>query len=107
MAYTIPSTSPATSITAGDPLMIEDTPAVAFDDGVSGEEIEVATAEVYDVAKVTGAISQGEKVYFDSNNNKVTTSTSGGSPAVTFKEYGTAWADALSGDATVPVKLKQ
>jgi predicted RecA/RadA family phage recombinase len=60
---------------------------------------------VYEVAKATGAISQGAAVYFDEDNARVTTSTAGGSPWGDFVLVGYAYEAELSGATTVKVKL--
>jgi len=62
---------------------------------------------VYSLEKVTGAITQGAIVYYDTDEDKVTTTTEGGSPWAAFVRVGVAVSAALSGDATVEVKLNK
>jgi predicted RecA/RadA family phage recombinase len=54
---------------------------------------------VYELAKATGAITAGAKVYWDNSAKNVTTTASGNSL------IGAATVAALSGDATVIVRL--
>lgn len=72
---------------------------VAVDNVASGARGVFWTEGVFSLAKATGAISEGAKVWWD-NTNRVITTTATGNQAV-----GVAVAAAASGDATVRVKI--
>jgi predicted RecA/RadA family phage recombinase len=85
--------------TSGDVVVSGDFVGVAQLSGANGETIPVAISGVFELAKATGAITQGAKVYWDSAAKKVTTTAS----ANTL--MGQAWKAAASGDATAQVRL--
>jgi predicted RecA/RadA family phage recombinase len=99
--YTVPSGG----VTSGDLVLLGALVGVAVNTGVEDDLIAVNVCGVYEVAKAAGAISQGAAVYFDEDNAEVTTATSGGSPWASLVLAGYAYEAALSGDATVKVKL--
>lgn len=72
---------------------------VAVDDVASAVEGEFALEGVFDIAKATGAVTQGQKMYWD-NAAKVVTTT-----ATSNAQVGHATQAAGSGDATARVRL--
>jgi predicted RecA/RadA family phage recombinase len=68
----------------------------------------MAIEGVYAIPKKAEALTQGTKVYWDAAGNPVVGSAGSGAATATVSSYtyaGVAVADALSGDATVQVKL--
>jgi len=94
-----------TAISSGDIVELTDLVGVAVTDGAVGEEIAVQVCGVFELAKATGAVTIGQKLYFDADNDEVTTDSEGGSPWGDFTLVGYAAAAADSGDATVNCKL--
>lgn len=72
---------------------------VAVNDVANGVVGQFLTEGIFDITKTTGAISVGDAVYWD-NTNKYCTTTAAGNC-----EIGVSTVAALSGDATVRVKL--
>lgn len=87
------------TITSGDVVVAGSLVGVAQISGVSGDVIPVKLCGVYELAKATGALTQGAQVYWDNSAKKVTTTASGN----TLMGY--AWRAAASGDATAQVRL--
>ena len=86
-------------VASGDVVVAGSLVGVATTSAKNGEECEVSLTGVYELAKATGAISQGAKVYFVSADKNFTTTASGNTLA------GYAFKAAASGDTTVLVKL--
>lgn len=110
------------AIQRGDVLNVLSTPSGGYTSGkayVVGEFVGVAeitsvqTAPgvlclkgVYELPKITGAITQGQIVYWDPAGSAVDGSTGAiTTTAGSLKRAGTAWLAQASGDATVQVKL--
>jgi predicted RecA/RadA family phage recombinase len=94
--YLIPESA---TITSGQLVAIGDVVGVAVSSGVEGETIAVSLSGVYLVGKVTGVLTQGQKVYFNASQGKVTGTAS------TNKFVGWAYEAAANGAPTVGVKL--
>lgn len=84
-------------VSSGDLLAIGELCGVAVTDGAVGDTIAVSLMGVYDLPKVTGALTLGQAVYFDGGS---VTATASGNEFV-----GYAVLAAQSGDATVNVLL--
>lgn len=87
------------TVASGDVVVAGALVGVAQSSGVSGDTIAVSLCGVYEVAKATGAISQGAQVYWDAVAKKATTT----SASNTLMGY--AWKSYVSGDATMYVRL--
>lgn len=74
LEYTIPS---ATTIASGDVIIVGALPGIALNGGTAGDVISVNITGVYELAKATGAVAIGAKVYWDSTNSNVTTTATG------------------------------
>lgn len=99
-------TAPVGGVTSGDVVVMEDNLiGVAVSTGVEDDVVAVNIEGVYELAKATGAITIGAKVYWDADNENVTTTTAGGSPWADFPLVGRATESVLSGATTVNVKL--
>lgn len=103
--HTIDYTAPSGGVTSGDIVIKGSIAGVALGTAAEGVVVSLGIEGVYALAKVTGAVTQGDIVYYDSDNAAVTTASEGGSPWGDFSRVGIAVASALSGDATVDVKL--
>ncbi|MBL0318152.1 MAG: DUF2190 family protein [Alphaproteobacteria bacterium] len=86
-------------ILSGDFVLIGTIGGIAKTAIANGKVGAVHITGIFNVAKATGAITQGAKLYWD-NTNKVLTTTASGNTIV-----GVAAAAALSGDATVAILL--
>lgn len=86
-------------ILSGDFVLIGTIGGIAKTAIANGKVGAVHVTGIFNVAKATGAITQGAKLYWD-NTNKVLTTTASGNTIV-----GVAAAAALSGDATVAILL--
>lgn len=86
-------------VASGDFLVIGAIGAVAKTDIADGKTGAVHTCGIFSVAKASGAITQGAKLYWNSTNSNLTTTASGNTLV------GVAAAAAASGDATVPLLL--
>lgn len=86
-------------VSSGDFLVIGSIGAVAKTDIADGKTGAVHVTGVFSVAKASGAITQGAKLYWNSTNSNLTTTASGNTLV------GVAAAAAASGDATVPLLL--
>lgn len=87
------------AVTSGAGVLVGSIFGIAQETTAIGLDVVVLTEGVFDIAKATGAITQGAKVYWD-NAAKNITLTSAGNTLV-----GAATVAALSGDATVRVRL--
>jgi len=88
------------AITSGAIVVVGDMVGVAQNTVASGEKVAVSLEGVYELPKVSGAITLGAKLYHSSGS--VTTNDNSGANVF----VGWAWTAAASGDATVQVKLK-
>lgn len=100
--YLIPS---GEVIESGDPVLVNDVMGVALVSGVEGEIISVQLEGVFSLPKKTHAsnqaLAQGDAVFFDHTDGKVTNTSNGGlNPQV-----GVAYNDALSTSASANVRL--
>lgn len=86
-------------VASGGGFLVGSIFAVASIAAVNGAEVVGRTVGVFDLAKATGAVTQGAKLYWD-NTNKVLTTTASGNTQI-----GTAVRAAASGDATARVRL--
>lgn len=86
-------------IVSGDFVLIGTIGGIAKTAIANGKVGAVHVTGIFNVAKATGAITQGAKLYWD-NTNKVLTTTASGNTIV-----GVAAAAAASGDATVAILL--
>lgn len=91
VSYTIPA---LTTITAGQLIFVGSLVGIAVTGGTAGEVIAVNLHGVYELAKATGAITQGQKVYYDESESKITTTADGN------LFVGNAYVAAGSSDAT-------
>jgi predicted RecA/RadA family phage recombinase len=93
------------AISSGDIVALTDIVGVAITDGAIGDTIAVQVEGVFTLAKATGAVTIGQKLYYDADNDNLTTESEGGSPWGAFVLAGKAAAPAESGDTTVNCKL--
>lgn len=96
MPYVVPA---ATTITSGQLVTIGELVGIALGSGVTGDTVQICLEGVFSVAKASGAVTQGAKLYHDPATGNVTTT------AGSLKLAGYAFAPAASGDATVLVNL--
>lgn len=89
----------AANVASGNFVVSGELAGIAQTDGLSGATIAVLMEGVVTYAKATGAVTQGQKLYYVAANNNLSTTASGN----TFVGY--AVAAALSGDAEVTVVL--
>ena len=73
---------------------------VAAINGATGETIDVALRGVFELPKATGALTQGQAVYWDAAAGRITATSSGNTAA------GAAATAAASAAATARVRLK-
>lgn len=88
-----------TAIKSGDVRVIGDVAGVAVTDGAVDETVVLNVTGVYELAKGTGAITQGQKVYAAADGSGIVAT------AENNKAVGCAWEAADAGDTTVLVKL--
>lgn len=88
-------------IKSGDFVLIGAIGGVAKTDIANGKSGAVHIKGVFSVAKASGAVTQGAKLYWNSTNSNLTTTASGN----TF--VGVAAEAAASGDASVKVLLNE
>lgn len=88
-------------IKSGDFVLIGALGGIAKTDIANGKSGAVHVKGVFSVAKASGAVTQGAKLYWNSTNSNLTTTASGN----TF--VGVAAEAAASGDATVKVLLNE
>jgi predicted RecA/RadA family phage recombinase len=100
--------TPGSAVTGGDVIVNGDTIGIAKRDIAASSLGSVATEGVFDVVKVTGAISDRADVYWDADGDPVS-GTAGSGAASTDPSVGNylgkAVAAALSGDERVRVEL--
>ncbi len=87
------------TVKSGDLVFAGQKAAVAVTDAVSGAKFAAMTDGVFTIPKATGAISQGDLLYWDSSAKKLT-KTAGANSFVGF-----AYKDALSADEIVQVLI--
>ena len=97
---TITMTSPSGGLLSGDPVVIGNVFGIAAADAAQGDEVEIVTTGVFELAKSAGAISEGAVVWFDASGGTIENTTLGGLFAV-----GVAVKAALDADATCFVRL--
>lgn len=88
-----------TAIKSGDVRVIGDVAGVAVTDGAVDETVVLNVTGVYELAKGTGAITQGQKVYAAADGSGIVAT------AEDNKAVGCAWEAADADDTTVLVKL--
>lgn len=88
-----------TAIKSGDVRVIGDVAGVAVTDGAVDETVVLNVTGVYELAKGTGVITQGQKVYAAADGSGIVAT------AEDNKAVGCAWEAADAGDTTVLVKL--
>lgn len=102
--------TPAGAVTAGDVIFVNDTCGIAPRD-IAANALGCLDIEgVYLVPKVTGAISKGDRIYWNATGSPAAGDNNGtGAAAATAlgKYMGIAYAAALSGDYYVAVGLNQ
>ena len=86
-------------VASGDFVLMGSIGGVAKTDIADGKTGAVHVSGVFSVAKATGAVAQGAKLYWNSTNSNLTTTASGNTIV------GVAAAAALSADATVKILL--
>lgn len=92
--------TPAAAVTAGDVVDLGGDLVGVSDRDIAASALGAVTVEgVYDFAKGSTAFSRGDWAYWDDANNQAT-------PTFTGKRLGKVVAAAVSGDATVRVKLE-
>jgi predicted RecA/RadA family phage recombinase len=96
---TVTLPAPAGGVTSGDGVLVGSIFGIASTTALAGEMVAITVTDVWTLPKATGAITVGAKLYWDATNKVVTTTASGNSL------IGAATSAALSGDATVPVRL--
>lgn len=90
-------------IKGGDVRMIGDVAAIAVTDGEVGDTIAMYVSGVYELPKVSGVITQGQKVYV--NVTEGVTAIAG--TATGNKFAGWAWETSTAAAITVLVKLHE
>lgn len=91
-----------TAIKSGDVRVIGDVAGVAVTDGAVDETVVLNVTGVYELAKGTGAITQGQKVYAAADGSGIVATAEDNKDN---KAVGCAWEAADAGDTTVLVKL--
>ncbi len=86
-------------VASGDLVILGTIAGVAKTDIADGKTGAVHICGVFSLAKASGAVTQGAKLYWSSANSNVTTTASGNTL------IGVAAAAAASGDASIPVLL--
>jgi predicted RecA/RadA family phage recombinase len=87
------------TVASGAGLLVGTLFGVAAYDALVGADVEVAVTGVYNLPKAVGALTQGQKIYWD-NTAKNVTGTVG-----TNTFIGCAVLPAASGDATARIRL--
>lgn len=89
----------AAAVKSGDGVLVGTLFGVTATDGASGAVVECALSGVYELPKATGAITQGQAIYWDAGAKKVT------GTAASNRLVGAAIEAAVSGAATLRVRL--
>ena len=87
------------AVVSGAGMQVGSLFAVALGTAALGAPVEGRTDEVWDLVKAAGAVTQGQKIYWD-NAAKVVTTTVGSNTLI-----GVAVLAAAGGDATARVRL--
>lgn len=90
---------PAAGVKSGDVVVAGELVGVAVKDGVEGEMVAVNLTGVFELPKVTTAITLGAALYWDATNERVTTT------ATDNVKIGHAFQAAANGTATIHVRL--
>jgi len=93
------------AVSSGDVVVLTDIVGVAVTDGAVGAEIGVQVRGVFELAKAADTVTIGQKLYYDEDNEQLTTSSQGGSPWGDLVLAGNAAEAAAAGVSTVKVKL--
>jgi predicted RecA/RadA family phage recombinase len=96
---TVTLTAPTGGVASGDGVLVGTLFGVAAYDAAAGGEVEVELVGVFELAKASGAISEGQKTYWDATNKVVTTTATGNTLV------GAAVRAAASGATTARVRL--
>lgn len=96
---TLNYTPSGADVASGDFVVIGAIGAVAKTTIADGKTGAVHITGVFSVAKASGAVTQGQKLYWNSSNSNLTTTASGNTLV------GVAAEAAASGDATVKILL--
>lgn len=96
---TLNYTASGADISSGDLVVIGTIAGIAKTNIADGETGAVHISGVFSVAKASGAVTQGAKLYWNSTNSNLTTTASGNTLV------GVAAEAAASGDATVKILL--
>lgn len=97
----VTATAPSGGVVSGAGVLLGSLFGVAAITAAQGESFELVLEGVFDLAKVTGAVSYGAPLYWSTGDSKLTTADGDGANAL----VGVAVAAALSGDATVRARL--
>lgn len=98
--YTVPSGG----VTSGDIVVMTDNlVGIALATRAEDDVVSVMLEGVFDLSKDASVVTTGQKIYFDGSD--VTTDSAGGSPWADYPLVGRATQAALTGAATVNVKL--
>ena len=92
-------TPSGSSLASGDFLLLGAIGAVATTDIADGKTGAVHISGVFSVVKASGAVTQGQKLYWNSTNSNLTTTATGNTIV------GVAAEAAASGDANVKILL--
>lgn len=92
-------TAPAGGIASGEGRVFGNLFAVATAAAAEGARFTACLEGVFALPKATGAITEGQKVYWDSTAKKVTTTASGN------KEIGSAISPAAADATTAEIRL--
>ena len=101
-----------TAIKSGEVRVIGDLAGVAVTDGAVDETVVLNVTGVYELAKGSGAITQGQKVYAAADGSGIVATATDNKPvgvawatATDNKPVGVAWEAAAAADTTVLGKL--
>lgn len=87
------------TVSAGDPVVLEDRAGIAENDATSGQDLVVLLEGIVELAKSTEAFAVGEKLYWDAGGSAMT------STASSHKPLGWAAEAAATGVTASKVKL--
>lgn len=102
---TLDYTAPVGGVTSGGVIVGDGSIGVALGTVLEGETVSVLMRGVVKLPKAAGVVAWGDVLYWDADNEEVTTETEGGSPWGSFQQIGTAAKPELTGATTVNVKL--
>ncbi len=98
---TLDFTPQSADVVSGQVITMGSIAGIAKTDIKQGKTGAVHVKGVFSVAKATGAVTQGQKLYWNSTNSNATTTATGN------KFMGVAAASAASADASVKVLLNE